>query len=113
MAINLVRDQPKEVGIAAVKMGAKHVLAKKLKTDELTVHLKNLGKLPSVTFEDEANQACRNNNAEKVALAEDVPTMFGNTEAYSAVLGGDKAAVCEEYTMCQYMGDSALEFIGL
>ena len=112
-AINLVRHQPKEIGTQAVNMGAKHELAKKLKKDDLLKFLKKCEPLPQVVFEDEANTACRNNNSTKVSLAQDVPEQGGNIEAYNTVIGSDKTPNCEEYTMCQYMGNSALEFIGL
>ena len=74
MAINLVRHSPSEIGKEAVNMGAKHTLAKKLDTKGLLSFLKKVGTLPSVSFEDEAITACRNNNVAKVALGEDVPT---------------------------------------
>lgn len=42
-----------------------------------------------------------------------MPTKGGNVETYSAQIGSGKTANCEEFTMCQYMGDQALELIGL
>ena len=113
MAINLIRSNPKEYGIPAVKMAKKHELAKKKDADQLLKDLKGMSKLSQVVFEDEANQACRTNNKEKIALNENTPTMGGNIDAYKTVLGGEKSPNCDEYTMCQYMGSSAFEFIGL
>merc|ERR1711935_1131422 len=81
--------------------------------DKLVKHLKSLPKMAGVYYDDEALNAVRKNNTEKIALNEDTPTQGGNIEAYSAAIGNDKTAICEEYTMCQYMGSSALEFIGL
>ena len=113
MAINLVRHEPKTYGIAAIIKAKDHPLAKKLKKGTLEKFLKECPPLPIVRFEDQANLACRKNNEAKVALAEAKPTQGGNTEAYVETIGDDKTALCEEYTMCQYMGDNALEFVGL
>ena len=113
MAINLIRYSPKEYGIPAVKMAAKHELAKKKKSDKLIKELKGMSQLTQVVFEDEANTACRDNNKAKIALGEATPTMGGNIDAYKTVIGDDKSPNCDEYTMCQYMGSSAFEFIGL
>jgi hypothetical protein len=44
---------------------------------------------------------------------EDVPTQGGNIEVYNGIVGSDKTTVCEEYTMCQFEGQSAQEFIAL
>ena len=113
MVINLVRYNPKEYGKQAVNEAAKHELAKKLKKDGLLSELKKMDKLPQVVFCDDANKAVRENNAAKIALAENVPTKGGNIDEYGKIIGEDKVACCEEYTMCQYMGHSAFEFIGL
>ena len=48
-----------------------------------------------------------------IQLAEATPTKGGNITAYSEVIGSDKTAQCEEWTMCQYMSDSAWELIGI
>ena len=37
----------------------------------------------------------------------------GNVEVYGTIVGADKKTVCEEYTMCQFEGQSAQEFIAL
>lgn len=66
-----------------------------------------------MTFDDNAILAVRQNNDKVIALNEDVPTRGGNKEAYDAVIGSTKISDCEEFTMCQYMGDQALELIGL
>ena len=48
-----------------------------------------------------------------IQLAEATPTKGGNITVYSEVIGSDKTAQCEEWTMCQYMSDSAWELIGI
>ena len=53
----------------------------------------------------------RQNNTAIVDKNEDVPSRGGNIEVYKGLAGEDK--ICQEYTMCQYMGDSAKEFIAL
>lgn len=65
-----------------------------------------------VTFDMQANKAVRENNAQVVLLEEDVPTQGGNIDKFREIAGDDDRK-CEEYTMCQYMGDSAKEFIAI
>lgn len=113
MAINLIRFDPKNYGSEAVKLAMYHPLAKKLKKDDLQQYLKKCEKLPILTFDTDAISAVRKNNAKIIALNEDVPTKGGNIEMYGEVIGSTKTASCEEFTMCQYMGDQALELIGL
>lgn len=113
MAINLIRHDPKIYGSEAVKLAMYHPLAKKLKKDDLQQYLKKCEKLPIVTFDTDAIQATRKNNEKIIALNEAVPTKGGNAEAYDAQIGSTKTGNCEEFTMCQYMGDQALELIGL
>ena len=90
-----------------------HPLCQKLKKDPLLTYLRKSGKISPVRFESEALQAVRQNNAAKVALAEKVPTKGGNVTQYTTIIGSEKQALCEEYTMCQYEGSSALELIGI
>ena len=112
-AINLVRHNPKTYGLAALNAGMTHVLAKKIKKGDLESFLKKCPPLPLVRYEDEALQAVRKNNEAIIALAEATPTKGGNITAYNEVIGSDKTSACEEYTMCQYMSDSAWEFVGI
>ena len=44
---------------------------------------------------------------------EAVPAKGGNIVVYNEIVGSDKTAMCEEYTMCKYEGSSANEFIAL
>ena len=112
--INLVRHDPKTFGQEAVKAAAaNHPLAKKLAKNNLLTYLSKLGTMPGVKFEDNAIKAVRANNEEKIALAEATPTRMGNIEKYNSVIGSDKTSECLEWTTCQYMGDQAMEVIGL
>ncbi len=67
--------------------------------------------LTQVTYDEQGNQTVRSNNAAIIEKDEDVPTRGGNVEKFTEIAG--EGYKCEEYTMCQYMGDSAKEFIAL
>ena len=60
--INLVRYDPKNYGMAALKAAENHVLSQNLKKGSLESFLKKCPQLPQVRYEDEANKAARNNN---------------------------------------------------
>ena len=60
--INLVRYDPKNYGMTALKAAENHVLCQKLKKSSLESFLKKCPQLPQVRYEDEANKAARNNN---------------------------------------------------
>ena len=114
MALNLIRSNPKDFGEEAVKLAMVHPLCRKLPKDPILQHLrKKQQPVPQVRFEDQAIQAVRKNNEAKRSLAEAVPTRNGNIDVYAELIGSDKTAICEEYTMCQYEGDNALEFFGI
>ena len=76
-------------------------------------YLQTCERLTQVRFDDQANEAVRKNNAAIIEKNEDVPTKGGNIEAYNTIVGSDKTATCEEYTMCQFEGSTAQEFIAL
>lgn len=111
MAINLCRNNPKSYIGAVKKCAATHELCKELPTKELITFLQTCEQLSHVTFDEQANQACRQNNTTIIEKDEETPTKGGNVEAFKALAGEDQ--VCQEYTMCKYMGDSAKEFIAL
>ena len=114
MIINLVRHDPKTFGKEAVNAAvANHPLAKKLPKNNILAYLSKLGTLPVVKFEENALKAARANNEEKIALAEAVPSKGGNIEKYNSLIGSEKTSDCLEWTTCQYMGDQAMEVIGL
>ena len=69
--------------------------------------------MAQVRFDDQANEAVRKSNAAIIEKNEDVPTKGGNIDSYNTVVGSDKSTFCEEYTMCQFEGSSAQEFIAL
>ena len=60
-----------------------------------------------------ANQACRENNTDRINANEDVPTKGGNMVKYSKITGQDKYSECEQYTMVKFDGDDAMEFVAL
>ena len=70
-----------------------------MKTKDLLEALKIMEPKTLVTFDMQANQAVRENNAEIVLREEDVPTMGGNIDKFRAIAGDDDRK-CEEYTFC-------------
>ena len=97
-AINLCRFNPKSF-IGPVKAAAEHPACANLKTKDLIEHLKTIEPRTLVTFDMQANQAVRENNAAVVLLEEDVPTQGGNIDKFREIVGEDDRK-CEEYTMC-------------
>ena len=83
----MIRNDPKNFGVEAVKLAMNHPLGQKLKKDPLLTYLRKSGKISPVYFESEALQAVRQNNTAKVALAEKVPTKGGNVEQYTTIIG--------------------------
>lgn len=66
-----------------------------------------------VSFDDEANQAVRQNNTAVIEMNEDKPTQGGNITKYSEIKGNDSASVCSEFTMPQFDGSTGTEFVAL
>ena len=112
-AINLCRYDPKRFVVPVKEVAATHALAKGKDTKDLILFLQKCERLTQVRFDDQANAAVRKNNATVIDKNEDVPTQNGNIEVYNQIVGSDKSTVCEEYTMCQFEGQSAQEFIAL
>ena len=111
-AINLLRNQPKNFVTSVKEVAETHVLCKDKATKDLIATLKSTTTLSAVTFSADAIAAVRKNNEAMVAKDEDTPTQGGNCDVYKSMEGNENA-VCEEFTMCQYMGDSAKELISL
>ena len=111
-AINLLRHQPKSFITSVKEVAETHVLCKGKDTRDLISTLKSTPTLCAVTFSPDAIAAARKNNEAMVAKDEDVPTQGGNCDVYKS-MDGNENAICEEFTMCQYMGDSAKELISL
>ena len=112
-AINLCRYDPKRFVVPVKEVAASHTLAKGKDTKDLILFLQKCERLTQVRFDDQANAAARKNNVTIIEKNEDVPTQGGNIEVYNSIVGSDKSTVCEEYTMCQFEGQSAQEFIAL
>ena len=55
--------------------------------------------LRSVKFDDNANKACRKNNAEVVAKNEEVPELGGNVSVYQSLVEGKSTHSLSEYTV--------------
>ena len=114
MAINLFRHDPKHFVTIVKKVYKTHPLLKGSKSmEELVKKLQTAEPMTQVRFDGQANEACRQNNAEIVEKNEAVPTKGGNIEKYKTITGEEKASECFEYTMCKYEGSCAEEFIAL
>ena len=114
MAINLFRHDPKRFIPIVKKVYKEHPLLKDSKScEELVKKLQTTEPMTQVRFEGQANEACRQNNAEIVEKNEAVPEKGGNITKYNAITGEEKASVCFEYTMVKFEGSYADEFIAL
>lgn len=74
MAINLCRHNPKSFVPAVRHCADTHELAKGKNTKDLIAYLNKCAPLTQVTFDEQGNQAVRENNTAVVAKDEDVPT---------------------------------------
>ena len=116
MAINNCRINPKRFVPIVRDTAATHVLAKSVPSDtvkNLIAHLQKCEPLGYVSFDEQANKACLQNNTVITEKNEAVPAKGGNIVVYNEIAGSDKTVMCEEYTMCKYEGSSANEFIAL
>ena len=116
MAINLCRHDPKSFVPYVRQVYKEHVLLKAgagKKMNDLIAKLQATESLKLVSFDEEANQAVRANNADKIASNEDKPTKGGNIAKYSEIKGNDSSATCTEFTMPQFEGTTGTEFIAL
>src|SRR5450830_1244366 len=116
MAINNCRINPKRFVPIVRDTAATHVLAKSVPIDtvkNLITYLQKCEPLGYVSFDEQANKACLQNNTVIIEKNEAVPAKGGNIVVYSEIAGSDKKAMCEEYTMCKYEGSCANEFIAL
>ena len=112
-AINLCRFEPKRFIYHVKDVAKNHELAKNKDTKDLIKVLQQNERLNQVKFDEQANEAVRKNNAAIIAKNEAIPTKGGNIDAYNTVVGSEKTSLCEEYTMCQFEGSSAQDFIAL
>jgi len=55
--------------------------------------------LPLVKIDIQANEACRQNNDEKIKVETEIPLPGGNLEKFKIILGGAKAPDADEFTM--------------
>ena len=116
MGINLCRFDPKRFVPHVRKVYRDNILlsaGKGKKMNELIAKLQATSQLSQVKFDEQANQACRQNNAEVIDKNEETPTLGGNITKYSELSGGDKSATCSEYTMVKFTGTTGEEFVAL
>eukprot|EP00352_Strombidinopsis_acuminata_P003920 CAMPEP_0176382378 /NCGR_PEP_ID=MMETSP0126-20121128/32640_1 /TAXON_ID=141414 ORGANISM="Strombidinopsis acuminatum, Strain SPMC142" /NCGR_SAMPLE_ID=MMETSP0126 /ASSEMBLY_ACC=CAM_ASM_000229 /LENGTH=218 /DNA_ID=CAMNT_0017746779 /DNA_START=105 /DNA_END=762 /DNA_ORIENTATION=- len=114
MAINLLRYDPKRYVPIVKKVHKESELTKQIKnTQNLIDALNKTEGLTQVKFDEFANQAVRENNKAQVEAAEETPAIGGNIEAYNRILGTDKTADCEEFTMCKFDSDQAQNFVAM
>lgn len=116
LAINMCRHEPSRA-IPSVRTASKHSnVAKtvpKAVVENLISYLKKAEHLAPVYFDDQAQEAVRKNNLEKIALEQETPDQKGNIAAYSKIMGEDKVATCDEFTMCQWENSDAMELVAL
>ena len=85
-----VRDASKHPGLAKVPESV---------VKNLIEYLKKAEHLRPVYFDDQAMEAVRKNNKEKIALNQEQPDLLGNVDAYLAIAGEDKKDTVEEFTI--------------
>ncbi len=112
-AINICRHDPPSFITQVKRVAAYHPLCKGKDTKDLCEYLRHCERLTAVSFDENAVKAVRQNNSEIVSKDEKVPTVGGNVDTYNTIVQDNKEYICEEYTMCQYEGDQAKEFIAL
>lgn len=116
MAINNCRINPKRFIPIVRDTAATHVLAKsvpKATISNLIAYLQKCEPLSFVSFDEQANKACLQNNTVITEKNEAVPAKGGNIVVYNEIVGSDKTTLCDEYTMCKYEGADANEFVAL
>ncbi len=110
MAINLCRFAPArfEQVVQEVKQTNRQAQAVQ-GTVQLRKHMRQMQKLPPVSFNEKASSACRENNDRVCQLADVVNG--GNLELYNKALG--RVAVGEDYTHRSFNSTSGAEFVAL
>ena len=116
MAINLARHDPKRY-VPYVKNAYKsnQLLKEGKQQQSLITRLQTPSTevLNSLTFDEQANKACRANNEAKVAKDDAVPEKGGNIDKLNEMTGAEKNNTCEEYTMVKFEDDDAFNFVAL
>ena len=116
MGINLCRHDPKRFIPIVKRLYKENVLLAKgqgKKMNELVAKLTAQQPLSPVRFDQQANQACRDNNAAVIEKDEQNPTLGGNIAKFTELSGQDKSAVCSEFTMLKFPGSTGDEFVAL
>ena len=116
MGINMCRHDPKRFVPHVRKVYRDNILlsaGKGKKMTELIAKLQAQAQLTQVRFEGQANDACRQNNADVIAKDEEAPTLGGNIAKYTEITGSDKTSSCAEYTMVKFTGTTGEEFVAL
>ena len=106
MAINLFRHEPSKWVAAFQEAFREAPELKKIRAPSqkaLIDYIQGKQRSAPVSFDDQANEACRQNNKEVIAKAEKEPTTGGNLAKYSATAADGKAIdVSREYTFVRY-----------
>ena len=109
-AINMCRRDPSRF-VPYVREAAKHPSLKKTVPEDvvknLISYLKKAEHLKPVYFDDQAQEAVRKNNKEKIALNQAEPELHGNVEAYVAIAGDEKKDSVEEFTIFKWENPNA------
>ena len=78
---------------------------------DLLARIKEASAVPSLVLDDQANQACRDNNAELIARSEASPAQGGNIAQYEKLLVGQQTQGMSEYTYIKYEQGSPIKFV--
>jgi hypothetical protein len=116
MAVNLCRHDPKRFVPHVRKVYKEHVLLRAgagKKMEDLIAKLKVTETMGPIRLDQQANEACRQVNADIIAKDEAAPALGGNIAKYSELSGGDKADTSHEFTMVKFEGTTGEEFIAL
>lgn len=116
MAINLCRHDAKRFVPHVRKVYKEHVLLRAGAGKRMNDLIAKLQAAPSMSpcrFEPQANEACKQNNADIIAKDEAAPALGGNIAKFTELSGSDKTGSCHEYTMVKFEGTTGEEFIAL
>jgi len=116
MGINLCRHDPKRFVPHVRKIYKDHVLLKGglgKRMNDVIAKLQAQQTILPVRFDQQANDACRQNNTDVLAKNEVAPTLGGNIAKYSEITGSEKESTCSEFTMVKFEGSTGEEFVAL
>ena len=113
MAINMLRHNPKSFIPHVQRIFAKDLCKGSKSMSAVIARLKEVNPMSVVKFDDDANAACRGNNEDIKARAEDAPAAGGNVDKLQSVAGASREAKAREASFFNYNGANAEELISI